>query len=323
LAVLVALLTTGIAGGRRADDGQAKLLPDRSKTPPPSASGLKTRDRPIQVDVNLVLVPVTVVDPLNRLVTGLEKEHFQVFEDKAQQKIAHFSSEDVPISLGLVFDASGSMANKIDKSRMAVLQFFKTANPTDEFFLVDFNEQPRLVSDFTTSLEEIQNKLVFTMAKGRTALLDAVYLAINHMRHARHQKKAVLIISDGGDNHSRYTENEIKGLVKESDVQLYAIGIYNPYGSRPTPEEVAGPSLLTELAETTGGRQFAVNDLGELPDIAAKIGIELRNQYVLGYNPSNAARDGKWRKIQVKLKPPRGLPPLHVYAKTGYYAPGQ
>jgi Ca-activated chloride channel family protein len=300
-----------------AGDEQSKLVADTKD------QQVKKRERPIQVDVNLVLVPVTVTDPLNRLVTGLEREHFQLFEDKSEQKIAHFSSEDVPVSLGLVFDASGSMSNKIDKSRMAALQFFKTANPQDEFFLVDFNDQPRLMSDFTTSVEEVQNKLVFTQAKGRTSLLDAIYLAVNHMKHARNQKKAILIISDGGDNHSRYTENEIKSLVKEADVQVYAIGIYNAYGSRPTPEEQAGPALLTQIAETTGGRQFAVNDLGELPDIAAKIGIELRNQYVLGYNPSNASKDGKWRKIQVKLKPPRGLPPLHVYAKTGYYAPSQ
>ncbi len=300
---------------------QVNLLPDRPKAPP--AGGLKTRERPIQVDVNVVLVNVTVTDPLNRLVTGLEKEHFQVFEDKAEQKILHFSNEDVPISLGLVFDASGSMSNKIDKARMAALQFFKTANPQDEFFLVDFNDQPRLMTDFTSSIEEIQNKLVFTAARGRTALLDAVYLALNQMRHARHLKKALLILSDGGDNHSRYTENEIKGLVKEADVQIYAIGIYNPYGSRSTPEEMAGPGMLTEISETTGGRQFSVDNLNELPDIAGKIGIELRNQYILGYSSANQAKDGKWRKIKVKLNPPRGLPPLHVYAKMGYYAPSQ
>jgi Ca-activated chloride channel homolog len=189
--------------------------------------------------------------------------------------------------------------------------------------MVDFSDAPRLLTDFTTSIEEVQNKLVFTQAKGRTSLLDAMYLGVNHMRHARHQKKAILVISDGGDNHSRYTENEIKNLVKEADVQIYAIGIYNPYGSRSTPEELAGPAMLTELAEVTGGRQFQVDNLNELPDVAGKIGVELRNQYVLGYSPTNPQRDGKWRKIKVKLNPPRGLPPLHVYAKTGYYAPTQ
>ncbi len=324
LAVLGMTFLTGTAAAPSllADDQPGSLAADRDR-PKAQAPGLKTRDRPIQVDVNIVLVNVTVADPLNRLVTGLEKEHFQVFEDKAEQKILHFSNEDVPVSLGLVFDCSGSMSNKMDKSRAAALQFFKTANPQDEFFLIDFSDQPRLMSDFTTSIEEIQNRLVFTQAKGRTSLLDAVYMAINHMRHARHQKKAILVISDGGDNHSRYTENEIKSLVKEADVQIYAIGIFNPYGSRSTPEEMAGPTLLTEMSETTGGRQFPVDNLNELPDVAGKIGMELRNQYVLGYTSNNPAKDGKWRRIRVKLIPPRGLPPMHVYAKTGYYAPTQ
>jgi Ca-activated chloride channel family protein len=282
------------------------------------------RERPIQMDVNMVLVNVTVTDNMNRLVTGLEREHFQVFEDKDQQKVSHFSSEDVPVSMGLVFDASGSMSNKIQRSRAAALQFFKTANPQDEFFLVDFNDQPRMIMDFTNSVEEIQAKLNFTQPKGRTALLDGIYLSLNQMRHARHSKKALLIISDGGDNHSRYTENEIKNLVKESDVQIYAIGIYEPFGSRGrTAEELSGPGLLTEVAETTGGRQFPVENLAELPDVAGKIGIELRNQYILGYTPKNLSRDGRWRKIKVKLNPPPGLPPLQVYAKTGYYAPSQ
>ena len=299
---------------------QAKSLVQPSKTRQ-SRKALKTRQRPIQVDVNLVLVTVTVTDPLNRLVTGLEKEHFRVFENKQEQEVLHFSSEDVPISLGLVFDASGSMSNKISKSRMAALEFFKSANPEDEFFLVGFNDRPRLVSDFTNRIEDVQDRLVFTAAKGRTALLDAIYLALNHMRHGRHQKKSALIISDGGDNNSRYTENEIKSLVREADVQIYAIGIYDPYGGRSTPEEMSGPSLLTALAEVTGGRQFSVDNLNDLPDVAAKIGLELRNQYVLGYVSTDRVKDGKWRKIKVKLNPPRGLPRLHVYAKTGYYAP--
>ena len=308
------------AGWLLSADDLAKSPAQPSKTRQ-SRKALKTRQRPIQVDVNLVLVTVTVTDPLNRLVTGLEKEHFRVFEDKQEQEVLHFSSEDVPISLGLVFDASGSMSNKIRKSRMAALEFFRSANPQDEFFLVDFNDRPRLVSDFTRRIEDIQDRLIFTAAKGRTALLDAIYMALNHMRHGVHQKKATLIISDGGDNNSRYSQNEIKSLVREADVQIYAIGIYNPYSARGTPEEMAGPGLLMGLAESTGGRQFSVSNLNALPDVAAKIGLELRNQYVLGYVSANRDKDGKWRKIKVKLNPPRGLPPLHVYAKTGYYAP--
>jgi Ca-activated chloride channel family protein len=279
-------------------------------------------DRTIRVDVDLVLVNATVTDPFNRLVTGLEKENFRVFEDNAEQEIVHFSSEDVPISIGVVFDMSGSMSNKVDKARLAALQFFKTANPQDEFFLVSFNDRAQLTSRFTTSVEELQNRLMYTSAHGRTALLDAVYLGLSQMRGAHNGKKALLIISDGGDNHSRYNEGDIKNYVKESDVQIYAIGIYDPVSSRSrTPEELSGPSLLSELTEMTGGRAFPVENLNDLPDTAAKIGMELRNQYVLGYKPSNRTRDAKWRKIKVKLHAPKGLPPLNVYAKTGYYAP--
>ena len=278
----------------------------------------------IRVDSTLVLIPVTVTDPMNRFVTGLEKENFKVLEDKKEQQILQFSSEDAPISVGIVFDCSGSMGHKLEKSRLAVAQFFKMANPEDEFFLVQFNDSAQLVQPFTTSLEEIQNKLAFTMSKGRTALLDAVYLALHEMKKARNPRKALLLISDGGDNNSRYTETEIKNLVKEADVQIYAIGIYEPVSGRSrTPEEMAGPGLLNEIAEQTGGRQYQVDNLNELPDIAAKIGVELRNQYILGYSPTNLIRDGKYRHVQVKLVQPRGLPPLRPYWKQGYYAPQQ
>ena len=279
---------------------------------------LKTHTKPIRKDVDLVLVPVTITDPMNRLVTGLEKENFLLTDNGQLQEIRHFSSEDAPISLGVIFDISGSMSNKIDKSRDAVVEFFKTANPEDEFFLITFSEKPEVLADFTTSVEDIQDKLVYAVPKGRTALLDAIYLGMNRMRKAKHQKKALLIISDGGDNHSRYTEGEIKSMVKEADVQIYAIGLYDR--DFKTPEEREGPELLNEISDVTGGRTFAIAS-NELADVATKIGIELRNQYVLGYRPTNPTRDGKWRKIKVKLNPPKGLPPLHVYAKTGYYAP--
>src|SRR5215475_802882 len=276
----------------------------------------------IRTDVDLALVNVTVTDPYNRLVTGLEPDNFRVFEDNVEQEIIAFSAEDVPISIGVIFDFSGSMSNKVDKAREAALQFFKTANPQDEFFLVSFNERAELTSAFTNSVEDLQNRMMMTAPKGRTALLDAIYLGLSQMRGAHNAKRALLILSDGGDNHSRYNENDIKRLVKEADTQLYAIGIFDPLGNRNrTPEELNGPSLLTEITELTGGRVFAVEHLNDLPDIATKIGMELRNQYVLGYRPSNKAHDARWRKVKVKLRPPRGLPPLTVYAKTGYYAP--
>src|ERR1700746_3947179 len=273
-------------------------------------------------DVAAALANVTVTDPYNRLVTGLEPDNFRVFEDNTEQEVLTFSSEDVPISIGVIFDLSGSMSNKIAKAREAAIQFFKTANPADEFFLVSFNERAELTSAFTNSVEDLQSRMMATSAKGRTALLDAIYLGLSEMRGAHNAKRALLILSDGGDNHSRYNESDIKRLVKEADTQLYAIGIFDPLGSRNrTPEELNGPSLLTDITDMTGGRVFSVEKLEDLPDIASKIGMELRNQYVLGYRPSNKVHDARWRKIKIKLRAPRGLPPLNVYAKTGYYAP--
>ncbi len=276
----------------------------------------------IHYDVDLALVNVTVTDPYNRLVTGLEPDNFRVFEDNIEQEVVNFSAEDVPISIGVIFDFSGSMSNKVGKAREAALQFFKTANPQDEFFLVSFNERAELTSAFTNSVEDLQSRMMLTAPKGRTALLDAIYLGLSQMRGAHNAKRALLILSDGGDNHSRYNESDIKRLVKEADTQLYAIGIFDPLGFRNrTPEELGGPSLLSEVTEMTGGRVFAVEKLDELPDIASKIGMELRNQYVLGYRPSNKAHDARWRKLKIKLRAPKGLPPLSVYSKTGYYAP--
>ncbi len=300
---------------KKADDSKSSAdVPSNEGDP-----SLKTHTKPIMRDVDLVLVPVTITDPMNRLVTGLEKENFMLTDNGKQQEIRHFSSEDAPVSLGVIFDVSGSMSDKIDKSRDAVVEFFRTANPQDEFFLITFSDKPELLADFTQSVEDIQGKLVYAVPKGRTALLDAIYLGMNRMQKAKQQKKALLIISDGGDNHSRYTENEIRSMVKEADVQIYGIGLFDR--DFKTAEEREGPALLSEITEVTGGRTFTIDNPNELADVATKIGIELRNQYVLGYRPTNPARDGKWRKIKVKLIPPKGLPPLHVYAKTGYYAP--
>jgi Ca-activated chloride channel homolog len=286
----------------------------------PPGMTLKANER-IRKNVDLVLVSVTVTDDWNRIVTGLEKDNFALLEGNQVQEVRHFSSEDAPISLGVIFDMSGSMAEKIAKAREAAVEFFKTANPQDEFFMVTFNDRPELTADFTSSVEDVQGKLIYTIPKGRTALLDAIYMGLNKMKDARNPKKALLIISDGGDNHSRYTENEIKSTVKEADVQIYAIGIFTQNATQP--EEINGPSLLSDITEVTGGRMFTISNPNELADVATKIGIELRNQYVLGYRPTNKTRDGHWRKIKVKLIPPKGLPHLNVFAKTGYYAPAQ
>ena len=287
---------------------------------PPSSDQPKNQKRPpLRSESELTLVGATVTDPLGRIVTGLERGDFRVFEDGVEQEIVWFSSQDVPVSIGVIFDMSGSMADKIDRSRQAAVQFFRTANPQDEFFLVNFNTRAQLVSPFTSSVDELQNRLMYTSAGGMTALYDGVYLGLSQMKGAHNAKKALLILSDGGDNHSRYSESEVRKYVQEADVQIYAIGLFS---GGATPEERAGPSLLYDLTEMTGGRVFTVNNVGELPDIASKISMELRNQYVLGYMPSHRTKDGKWRKVKVKLHPPKGLPPLTVFAKTGYFAPG-
>ncbi len=320
-----ALWVAGAAEARDRTVSQSKprvsITPRRGAAAPGSIPG---RTPNIRVDTTLVLINVTVTTPLNQVVTGLEKEHFRIFEDKVEQEITQFSAEDAPLSVGLVFDISGSMGAKLHKARQAAAQFFKTANPEDEFFLIQFSDRPKLVVPFTHDTEEIQNKLAFTQSRGRTALLDALYMAMDEMKKAHNPRKAILVLSDGGDNSSRYTQSEIKNLVREADVQVYAIGIFEPIYSRGrTAEELAGPTLLSQLAEQTGGRHFPVENVNELPDIAAKIGIELRNQYVLGYTPTNQARDGKYRRVKVKLVQPRGLPPLRAAYRTGYYAPSQ
>lgn len=297
------------------DSKDVAIVPDTA----PANSALSAHVRPLKVDVDLVLVPVTITDPMNRLVTGLEKDNFQLYEGNAQQQIRTFSSEDAPVSIGVIFDSSGSMASKMDRAKEAVMEFFKTANPQDEFFMITFSDEPEVVADFTSSVDEIQNKLIYVVPRRRTSLLDAIYMGVTKMREAKYPKKALLIISDGGDNHSRYTENEIKAMVKEADVMIYAIGIYDRYAS--AMEERLGPQLLSDITELSGGRAFTIDNPNDLADVATKIGIELRNQYVLGYRPNKVVHDGKWRKIKVKLLPPKGLPPLKVYARTGYYAP--
>ena len=275
----------------------------------------------IKTDVKLVLVPVSVTDPRQRLVTGLRAENFQLFEGKKPQEIRHFSSEDVPVSIGIVLDSSGSMRAKMSRVRDAVNQFCEAANPQDEFFMIEFSDVPRLATDFTSVPEDLEKELLDTQPKRRTALLDAIYMGLHKMKDAKYAKKALLIISDGGDNHSLYMEKDVKAAAKESDVMIYAIGTFDRYV--PTPEEMRGPALLSGIAEPTGGRAFSLENEMELPAVALHIGRELRTQYVLGYRPEQMPRDGKWHRIEVKLRLPKKLAFLRVHAKTGYYAPAE
>ncbi|MGO9257720.1 MAG: VWA domain-containing protein [Bryobacteraceae bacterium] len=295
--------------------GQATIEP----RPRPAAKEESLPKPDLRVDTILVLVPVSVNDPLNRPITGLEKENFRVYEDKIEQTITAFSREDEPIAVGLVFDTSGSMGDKLRRSRMAASEFFKFADPQDEYFLVEFDNSPRLEVPLTKDTGRIAEQLTFSRSRGSTALLDAIYLALHEMKKSKMNKKALLIISDGGDNHSRYTVTEVNNVVRESDVLIYSIGVF---GGGSTPEEAGGPGLLSKISEQTGGRLFEANPV-ELPDIAKNIGIELRNRYVLGYSPKNAVRDGKYRQVFVRVAPPRGLPPLKAHWRLGYYAPGQ
>lgn len=275
----------------------------------------------VKTDVKLVLVPVSVTDPSQRLVSGLRAENFELFEGKKPQEIRHFSSEDAPVSIGIILDASGSMHDKMGRMREAVAKFCQDANPQDEFFMIVFSDQPRLATDFTSVPENLEKDLLFTQPKGRTALLDAIYMGLRKMKDAKYGKKALLIISDGGDNHSLYTEKNVKAAAKESDVMIYAIGIFDRYVS--TAEEVRGPGLLAAIAEPTGGQAFTLENVVELPAVASHIGKELRTQYVLGYRPESVPRDGKWHKIQVKLRLPKKFSFLRARAKTGYYAPAE
>ena len=306
--------------------GLAVLLADSPVSIEPRAKrgGDPSASPPIRVDATLVRIPVSVTDPLNRPVTNLDKENFKVFENKVEQRVVHLAREDEPMAVGLVFDTSGSMKKKLRKSVAAAAEFFKAANPEDEFFLVEFNDHAQLAYPSTASPQEIQARLGLAAGHGRTALLDAIYLGIQQLRKSPKPRKALLILSDGGDNCSRYTETEVRNLVKESDVMIYAIGIFDSSGLRHLfPEEVNGPDLLNDITEGTGGRLFPIENLNDLPEVASKIGLELRQHYLIEYAPSNLQRDGKYHKVQVKVAAPSGSRALRVAWRPGYYAPLQ
>ncbi|HEV1285061.1 MAG TPA: VWA domain-containing protein [Bryobacteraceae bacterium] len=276
------------------------------------------------LDTTLVLIPVTVVDPMNRFVLGLHKGDFHLYEDGAEQTIANFSGEDAPLSVGIAFDSSGSMSDKLRTSRRAAIQFLRTMNAQDEAFLIEFGDQAALTVGFTNQFDVIQNKLASVAPGGLTAMFDGAQLALHEMQRAKNPRKAIVIISDGGDNNSRYSAREIESLVREADVQIYAMGVFQPsIFAGLSKEEVNGPRMLSQLAEQTGGRAFTASDANDLPSVAARIAIELRNQYVLAYRSKNRNNDGKYRKVEVKITPPAGIPSLKVHWRLGYYAPSQ
>jgi VWFA-related protein len=278
----------------------------------------------LRVETTLVLIPVAVTDSMNRFVVGLQKEDFHILEDNVEQTVAHFSGEEAPLSVGLVFDESGSMDYKLRTAQAAVAQFLKTMNADDEAFLIEFSDSAKLSVGFTSHTEEIQTALKKAQPGGLTAMLDAINLALGEMKNARNSRKAIVIVSDGGDNHSQYTTAQIESLVREADVQIYAMGVFETSLSFGLPpEQVSGPKLLSEIATQTGGRAFSAALTGDLPSVAARIAVELRNQYVLGYYPKDQTRDGEYRRVEVKLAQPRGVSPLKAHWRLGYYATTQ
>lgn len=335
--LLVGLFVVSWSGHARAQENPLSNVVTPTPAPPPktpeekkplvegaanvAANATSRRDARIRVDVNLVLVPMTVTDPMNRLVTGLDKENFQIYENNQGQSIRSFSTQDAPVTIGIVFDLSGSMSSKFVRARKALSEFLRTSNPQDEFFVVGFNDRPAVIVDFTSEVDDVEARMVMLKPQNRTALVDAIYLGVDKLKQAKFDRKALLIISDGGDNRSRYTEGELRRAVRESDLQIYSIGIFDQYA--PTTEEQLGPLLLTDICEMTGGRMFRVNDVSELSDIASRISAELRNEYVVGYRPENMKHDGNWRKLKVRLVPPPGLPQLTVHNRQGYYAPSE
>ncbi len=270
----------------------------------------------LRVDTNLVLVPTSVNDDFNRPITGLEKENFRVFDNKVEQTITSFSSDDEPIALGFIFDVSGSMASLLPQGREAASEFLKMANPEDEFFLVEFDSKPHLVIPLSSNTSEIGLQVALSKSGGSTALIDGLYMGINEMRKSKKSKKALVLISDGGENNSRYSPGELKDVIKESDDLIYTVAITGPFN----PDSAAGLDMMNGIAEMSGAHMFLAAG-NSLADIAEKIGVELRNRYVIGYKPTDINRDGKFHKILVKVIPPRGLPKLQVHWRTGYYAP--
>ncbi len=278
----------------------------------------------LRADSTLVVIPVTVTDAANHFVLNLERERFSVFEDGVKQRVSQFADEDAPLSIGLLVDMSGSMGKKLAVSQSAVAEFLKTMNPQDEAFLVEFSDRADVALGFTHDPKAITEKMKSVQSGGLTALLDAVHLALEQMKTAKNPRKALLIISDGGDNNSKYSSAEIKETVRQADVQIYSMGVFEPVlFPGLSAVEVSGPALLTEISEQTGGRVFPARSLSALPSIARRIGVELRNEYILAYAPTNANRDGKFRKVEVRLQAPDGLPGLKSRWRTGYYAPAQ
>jgi Ca-activated chloride channel family protein len=274
--------------------------------------------RSVKVDVDLVLVNASVTDRDGHSVTGLDKNGFHVWEDKVEQQIQYFSAEEVPVSVGIIFDISSSMADKISVARDALTTFLKTGSREDEYSLVEFNTRPQATQNFTSDVTEVENRLALVAPSGSTALYDAVYLGVQQLRQAQNHRKALLLITDGEDNHSHYTFSDVKEILKESDVQVYAIGVGGLPIATATKGHKSGRAVLEDLVNLTGGQAFFTTDSRKLETVSEKISEDLRNQYVLGYVPTNSTKDGRWRKLSLKVNPSSKV---GVHARSGYFAP--
>jgi Ca-activated chloride channel homolog len=284
-----------------------------------SIRGLPGLGKPFHVDVDLVLVPVTVTDAMNRPVTTLQKQDFALYERGKRQEIRYFDEEDAPISVAVLLDISKSMSDKIEIERTALKDFFNNANPQDEYFAITFSDRPRLVASGTTSIDEMEQALAEIEPGGPTAMLDAIYLAEAELRAAKYKRRAIVIFSDGGDNVSHYSHREVRDLVREGNVEVYAIGLFETFffGTFGTIEEKLGRMWLSEITDCTGGRTVAVESREKVPEAAAAVSREMRSQYVLGYRPA-IRRDGQWRKIKVSVESSTVGQPLHASYKNGY-----
>lgn len=306
------VILVALAPASAQDATKGVYLPASRKTGSSSASVVRK-------NVDLVLVPVTVLDKSQRTVSGLRIQDFTVLDEKTQQELKYFSSEDAPLSLTVIFDASGSMASQIRAVRQAVLNLFRSSNPEDEFRVITVSSKPASIAAMGASTEEVCEHLSLVHPSGFTSLWDAMYLGVSELKEARFNKRAMVVISDGGDNHSRYTQTEIKSILEESDTLVYAVGLFDPRASRL--EERIGPLRLDEVTSVTGGRVFPVHSAQDLNAAIQKINRELRNQYVIGYSPSpNPELKGKWHKLKVHLNGEPMKSNLRVYASKGYYA---
>jgi Ca-activated chloride channel family protein len=296
------------------ETAKPESTPQGQQKPAPEVEG------PVITNTDLITFTVTVTDTYGRFVSGLGKNAFTVLDDKKAQEITFFSDDDSPVSVGVIFDVSGSMSgDKVRRARDALSKFVQTSHNSDEYFLIGFNSRAQLLLDKTRDGNAVLDKMTFVQTRGNTALYDACYLGVEKVQRGAHPKRALLLISDGQDNNSRYTFNELRRLLKESDVVLYGIGILGG-GDAGSSLGMEGQGILDELAGVSGGKAFFPRGPAEMDDIFEQIALELRHQYSIGYKPSNFSNDGKWHKVKVKVTPPRGLPRLFVRTKEGYYA---